>query len=58
MNKIIDFGIYLTGHDRETVVKMYTDYTGNLPKKIAKVKRSPLTGTNLLSKAINSQKPL
>lgn len=58
MNKIINFGIYLTGHDRETVVQMYNDYTRNLPQKTGKVKRSLLTEVNLLDKAINSQKRL
>jgi ribosomal protein S6 len=58
MNKLINFGIYLTGHDRETVVQMYNNYTKYLPQKTGKVKRSHLTGVNLLDKAINSQKPL
>jgi N-glycosylase/DNA lyase len=58
MNKTIEFAIYLTGKDRKTVLEMYKDYLEKSPVNLRKVKRSPLTSTNLLAKAINSQKPL
>lgn len=31
MNEIIDFAIYLTGHDKETIEQMYNDWINNKP---------------------------
>lgn len=54
MNKTIEFAIYLTGKDRKTVVRKYLDWRNNLPQKTSKVKRSKITGINLLDQALKS----
>jgi hypothetical protein len=42
----------------EKLLLLFIEKLPKEPRKKGKVKRSPLTSTNLLAKAINSQKPL
>lgn len=56
MNQSIEFACYLTGLPKNVVTEIYTTWSGQKLKIKPKVKRSPLTSNNLLSKALKTQK--